>query len=123
MPHLTEETAPGIGAPPNLDEEVLRETEDEEEEVIKQNNRTKETIELPEGQIDKQGTELPMWEAEYPLDPQDHPQREGIDPPGGRLQRFAREWEGAPPALHRIVKKGFLWSWVAKPPPKVKLFF
>lgn len=39
------------------------------------------------------------------------------DLPGGRLQDFVLEWRDAPPAIYRIIKRGFHWTWLNTPPP------
>ena len=63
-------------------------------------------------------TPTPMLEVGHLPDLTDlQPQTGPIDSPGARLQTFAGEWAEAPDALARIVRRGFHWTWLTKPPP------
>ena len=35
---------------------------------------------------------------------------------GGRLTRFASAWVAAPPSIQTIVRRGFHWTWLSRPP-------
>ena len=70
-----------------------RGTEEEEDETPLHNARTTGPTVF---RTVRRETDLPTRVAEFPPGPRDHPRRKETDPPGERLQHFAREWEWAP---------------------------